>query len=140
MKLLLLTVLVTCTLSAQSTKLNPSKKEETQTLPSERNLEEKEALKFKLAVANVLLLRKTFDIDKYETELKPFNDEQNSIIVAACKSVGVDQAGIQKGECGFNAGVGPDGKILLGADGKPVQPRVWKNIPPLPPVQNTEKK
>ena len=100
--------------------------------PTERALSETELLKFKLAVANVALLRKQYDVDKFETEVKQYTSEEDSVIIEACRTVGVLPDGIQKGECGFTAGVGPDGKALLGADGKPVQARVWKNVPEKP--------
>lgn len=101
---------------------------------TERALSELEVTKLQLSIAQIELLQKKYDIEKYQAELKPHLDAQQAIVGAACKSVGVAEDKITT-DCGLSTGIGQDGKPAMGADGKPVQARVWHATPPV-----TEKK
>ena len=101
--------------------------------PSDRPLTETEALKAKLALTEIKLLRKEFDIDNYEKKAAEPQAEYSAVVIAACASVGVAQDKITT-ECGFQTGIGQDGKPILSPDGKPIQAHVWRAVPAAPPV------
>ncbi len=96
--------------------------------PTERPLTETESLKLQLTMAQISLLNKKYDIEKYQAELKPLVEEQQAVAMAACHSVGVSDDKVQT-ECALVTGVGQDGKPTMGQDGKPVQAKVWHQIP-----------
>ncbi len=96
--------------------------------PTERPLTETESLKLQLTMAQISLLNKKYDIEKYQAELKPLVEEQQAVALAACKSVGVPDDKVQT-ECALQTGIGQDGKPTMGQDGKSVQAKVWHAIP-----------
>lgn len=96
--------------------------------PTERALSETEVLKLQNSLLQMQVLNKDYKIDEYNSKAKPIIDAQQAIAVAACKSVGVPEEKITT-ECGITTGIGQDGKPTMGADGKPVQPRVWWQKP-----------
>lgn len=104
------------------------------TVPTERPLSEAESLKLQLTTAKIQLLRDKYQVDQFEKDVKPISDEQFAIFEAACISVGVDKDKIRS-ECGLNTGVGPDGKPIMGPDGKQVPARVWKIAQPAVPAK-----
>ncbi len=101
--------------------------------PTERPLTETESLKLQLSIAQIQLLQKEYKIEEYQAKIKPYMDSQQSIAIAACKSVGVIEDKVTT-ECGLSTGIGPDGKPAVDANGKPVQARVWHATPVPPPV------
>lgn len=126
-KLYLCAALSAMILTAQDAKVAP--KDTPKEAPkSERNMTETESLKIQLAAAKIQLLREQFKIEDFNKQVEPLSSEQYAVVAAACKSVGVPEDKIQT-ECGVSTGVGPDGKPQMGADGKPVQARVWWNKP-----------
>lgn len=96
--------------------------------PAERALTETESLKLQLSMANITLLQKKYNIEQYSKDLQPLVAEQEKVAMEACRSVGIPDEKV-KTECGINTGIDQDGKPILGADGKPAQPRVWWNRP-----------
>lgn len=97
--------------------------------PTERPLTETELLKIRATTAEIKLLRDEYKVDEFNQKVQPKSAEQLAVFTAACKSVGVPEDKIQT-ECGIATGFDQDGKPMNGADGKPVQPKVWWAKPP----------
>lgn len=94
---------------------------------SERALAKEESLALQLSQVRVLRLQERYKIQEYQAELQPMANEQQAMWIAACKSIGIPDEKIQT-ECRINTGVDADGKPVNGPDGKPVTPRVWREI------------
>src|SRR5271166_3529226 len=77
---------------------------------SERNLTEVEVLKVRLSNQTIQLVRKKYDIDKAEQEMQPAQQEYTTVVIEACKSVGVSIDKINT-ECGFVSGRNPDDSV-----------------------------
>ncbi len=141
MKLLLMCAALSATMYGQAAKAAPST--EAPQVSTERPLTEAESLKLQLTQAKIQLLQKKYDIEGYQKELAPISAEQMTVAKAACASVGVAEAKMQT-ECGLATGFDQDGKTMVGQDGKPVAPRVWKIPPttlnPAPPAEKEKAK
>lgn len=96
--------------------------------PSERPLTSDELLKLQLTQARIQNLQTKYKLAEYQTEVQSFATEQQAIYVAACKSIGLSDANIKAGECRLDTGVDSDGKPTMGPDGKPLAPRVWREV------------
>jgi hypothetical protein len=109
---------------------------------AERKLSEDDVNKFLLAQAQAQLLRSKYKQDDFDKEIAPINERMKTLATGYCRSVGVPEAKILFGqpgnECGLAIGINPDGKAITGADGKPIESRVWWEKPP--EVKATEKK
>jgi len=99
--------------------------------PVDRLLTREEVLMIENSILRLALAQKNYKIEQYQAEVAHIVGEQESVIAAACKSVGVP-ADRLKSECGMT-GFGQDGRPVVGPDGKPVSPRVWW-AKPSPPV------
>jgi len=115
------------------------KKPETPPQPTERVLTETELLKLQLAAAKIQIIHDRYKFDDMQKELKPIVDEQNSVAMAMCQSIGIPPEMIQT-QCGINLGTDQAGKQVMGPDGKPVQARVWWNRPSSVPVPSPASK
>jgi|SRR5579885_851730 len=116
MRLMIVAALAALSVFGQDAKVSPSESKGG-AQPTERPLSEVEVLKLKLAMSQIENLQAKYKIDEFNKEAQPISAEQRAIAVAACKSVGVAEANVEK-ECGIAFGKGPDGKE--------VAPRVWK--------------
>lgn len=113
-------------LSAQDAKVAPAPAPPAPA--SERALSETEVLKLQLTAAKIELLQKKYDTAGFQKEVQPLSDQQAAIVQAACESVGIAKDKVQA-ECRIQTGIDQDGKPVVGPDGKPVQPKVWREIP-----------
>lgn len=125
MKLLIIAAIAASILSAAEATVAPATE---LPKPTERSLTEVELLKTRLANQTVQLIRKKYDIDKAEQEMQPAQQEYTTVVIEACKSVGVALDKIQT-ECGFTTGRANDDTVQKGPDGKPVPAKVWKIVP-----------
>lgn len=99
----------------------------------ERPLTADEVWHARWTISEIDRINQKFEITKYHGEVDPVTTDQQSMILEWCKSVGVsDMAKVQSGECQFTTGIGPDGKPINDATGKPIPPRVWRVKPPEP--------
>ena len=119
MRLMIVAALAALSVFGQDAKVAPDAKS---AVPTERALSEVEVLKLKLATSQIENLQKDYKISEYQEKVQPIAAEQRRVAVAACASVGVAEANVER-ECGLSFGKGPDGKELM--------PRVWK-IQPAP--------
>lgn len=103
---------------------------------TERPLTETEVLKIQLVAAKIELLQKKYDVAGFQRETQPLSDQQAAIIQAACESVGVPKDKLQA-ECRVQIGFDQDGKQVMGPDGKPVTPKVWREIGKPNPISYT---
>lgn len=136
MKIVLIAALAASVLSAaESAPVVPTGESPKST---ERSLTEVETLKTRLANNTIQLIRKKYDIDKAEQEMRPAQQEYTTVVIEACKSVGVALDKINT-ECGFVSGRNPDDSVQNDPSGKPVAAKVWK-ITPAPSSAQTPAK
>jgi len=120
-------------------------KPEPKPVPTERQLTKEESLAFRVFNAQRELLQDKYRIrpipapqgsENWNEDITPINTEQQALVKAVCKSVGVPED--RPEQCGINSGYDPFGKPILGVDGKPLPAKVWWVKPPAPP--STDKK
>lgn len=125
MKLLFIAAIAASILSAAEATVTPVSEPPKS---NERSLTEVEILKTRLDNKTIQLIRKKYDIDKAEQEMQPAQQDYTSVVIEACKSVGVALDKIQT-ECGFSTGRNPDDTAVNDPAGKPVAAKVWKITP-----------
>ena len=110
------------------------------TAPLERKFTPEEIEKLSLYGAQFQVIRNQHKADEleknyreFQTDIAPIAAKQRAIVEAACAEIGVPKEKVDAGECGVTFGIGPDGKPINGADGKPVESKVWRMIK-TPPV------
>ena len=134
--LVVLASLAASTMFAQDAKM-VSKDAPPTVAPADRPLTEAEVLKWQNAGLNITLLLKEYKIDDYLKAVEPHQRAKQELAEAACASIGVPKDKVQS-ECGFSDGTGPDGKPLMGADGKPTPAHVWRIVASPAPTPNTK--
>lgn len=129
MKLMLLAALAAMTLSAQNAKVaETAPSTPAATVPSQRALTEAEVLKVRLDMQKIKNLQDEFKIAEFNKKAQPISDDEQTVFIVACRSVGIPDDKIQS-ECALNTGYNPDDTPILDKDGKAIQSFVKWNKP-----------